>query len=224
MFLKEPLKTFLYYAVNIFISLSLIYVFFSYTRQTIKTIPLARASGFTRIKPDPMNYFWKINIENTPIDKNLVRYYTDYYDQLLIVLPTESDIEGILGYCYYQLGDKKKAEIFLKTAITKNPYYFWYYYNLAIINLHNNHYPEAIDLLQKSLQIDPNKTLNVIGASQLIYLPLIESNKKELSKIPQHLIFGYKQSSLLLQNLKDSLQKEKVEDFIKSSNLEIYAF
>ena len=103
------------------------------------------------------------------IDKNLIRSWADYYENLLQVFPEFADAYGILGYCYHYLGNDMKAEAFFKKAIDGKPDYFWYSYDLAILYIKDRHYHESQVLLQKAIQLDPQASLKDLVFSAILY-------------------------------------------------------
>jgi len=221
MFFKKPLKNFLFLAVNIVIGLSLIAAFTLSARHIMRTVHMARFVGLGPLKPEPMDYFFQIDLHHAALDKNKVRYYADYYENLLQVFPTMIDAYGILGYCYHYLGDDLKAKEFFKKAVEGGSNYFWFTYDLAVLYIIDRDYHAGMELLRKALQIDPQVSLKSL-TSQTIN-PLLPQ-PFPVNDIAAHLGQGYKQSSILYNLLNLSQSQSRAADIIKKLELDIYVF
>jgi tetratricopeptide (TPR) repeat protein len=222
---KNPLRNFLFPAVNIGISLSLLTLFFVIAKDVIHTLPWADRSSLNDInlKPNPMDYIWKLNFKQAPLDTNKIRLYVDYYEHYLEVSSSLDDIFGILGYCYCHLGKKEKAAELLKEAIKRNPYYFWYYYNLALLYITEHQYKEAETLLEQVSQFTSTGTLLTLRESK-IYFALIENQEDSLHVLSNHFEHGHKRSISLMYVLHQAIQEGSEETIFKDFKPEFYAF
>ncbi len=225
MFFKRPLKLFLFPTVNIILAFFLLSAFFIAGRSVLQTIPFAYISASNYLSPRPMDYFWEVNINQAPIDRDQIRYYRDYYEYLLQVFPSLRDAYGILGYCYYYLGDDARAIDYLEKAIASNPIYPWNYYNLAAMDINKSRYQEAAALLQKLQLLDPQKSLERMFASQFVYAPLLQAGGKDsIGATARHLKILYKASFDLLRILNQMAYRKDLEGLIKKVKLVPYAF
>lgn len=216
------LKNLLFQAANALIGLLLIIIFSVGINHILQTIRPARFFSMGALKPQPMDYIWKINIQHAPVDKNLIRYYADYYENFLQVFPQSADAHGMLGFCYHYLGNDQKAKESFKRAILGDPDYFWYYYDLAILNINDHDYPASLELLLHAIQLKPQTYIQVLAASSAL-VPLLPS-PPPLHDLIVHLDQGYKQSFLLLKILDPALPKGRREDILKQMTLELYVF
>lgn len=240
---KKLLKVSLFPAANIFIGIFLLGAFFTAGRNIVQTFRVADMTALAYLRPNPINYFWELNIHHAPLDTNKVRYYADYYEHLLQVFPGLRDAYGLLGYCYHYLNDDPKAIKFLKMGVGFDPDYFFNYYNLAVIYIKGSRYPEASDVLQKALKVDPMTSLKKMLASTWVYLPLLGPNERETFVISaQHTKEAYQLGFFLKQILGQmeeirSFEKNKnplpakektyyatLQDMIRKLHLELYAF
>ena len=222
MFSKKPLKTFLFPAANIIVGLLLISCFTFIISHILQSVRMARFVGLETLKPTPTNYLWETNMRGAAIDKNLIRYWADYYENLLQVFPEFADAYGILGYCYHYLGNDLKAESLFKKAIDGKPDYFWYSYDLAILYIKDRHYHESQALLQKAIQLDPQASLKGLVSSAILYRLLPPGTS--LQDIAMHIGQAYKQSFFLLKVFNPTLTQGKADDIMKQLKLELYVF
>jgi len=217
-----PLKTLLLNAANVLIGLLLIISFLIGINHILQTVRPARFFSMGALKPQPMDYIWKINIRHAPVDKNLIRYYADYYENLLQVFPQSADAHGVLGFCYHYLGDDQKAKESFKKAIQGDPDYFWYYYDLAILNINDHDYHASLELLLNAIQLKPQTNIQVLAASSIL-VPLLPS-ASPLNDFVVHLNQGYEQGLFLLKILNSALPEGRMEDVFKQMKLELYVF
>jgi len=212
-------------AVNILIAFLLLAVFFIAGQNTIETFKVARMSAMSNLVPQDMDYLWELNIHQAPLDRGKIHLVVDYYEQLLKVFPSLWEIDGILGYCYHELNDDPKAIQYLKIAVQNYPNYFWNYYNLAVIYIHESRYEEAADLLQKALTLDPAKSIKNMVSSTYGYWPLLEGHQQEISKAStNHLKDFYHLSGILEILLDRTIGNPQGQEKIKELHLELYAF
>lgn len=210
---------------NILIGLCLITGFYAAGRSIVETYPVARVASLTNFAPASWDYFWKLNIQNAPMDKKRVLYYTDYYEHLLAVYPSLRDAYGVLGCCYHYLGDDNKAVLYLKKAIAFNPSFSWNYYNLAVLYIYQSRYREAGPLLLQLLQVEPQKSLQMMFASPYVYAPLLAAGGKDaLAGAARHLNLSYKVSYDLLQFISPLADRDKAGAVLKKMQLELYVF
>jgi len=225
MFFKKPLRNFLFPAANLLLSFFLLRAFFIAGQNVVQTFPIAHMSALNYLKPHLMDYFWELNIHNAPMNKSRVRYYADYYEHLLQVFPCLWDTYGILGYCYHFLGDDAKAIDYLKKAILYDPLYTWNYYNLAAIYISQTRYQDALHLIQRLQQLDPQKSLQRAFESQFVYAPLLDAGGKDsVYEAAKHLKSSYILSLDLVQLLNQIPYNRQAEGIIKKTDLNLYAF
>jgi tetratricopeptide (TPR) repeat protein len=222
---KKALKAFLSPAINIFVGIILLRVFFIAGQNIAGTFAVADMTALSNLRPYPLDYFWELNIHQAPLDRNKVRLYADYYEHLLQVFPGLRETYGLLGYCYHYLNDDPKAIKYLKIAIRSYPDYFWNYYDLAVIYIDQSRYQEAAGLLQKALEVNPAASLRRMVSSPWVYWPLLGTNNKEIFvSSAQHLKAVYQTSFILEQIFKHIEDKKKVQEVISQLHPEVYAF
>jgi tetratricopeptide (TPR) repeat protein len=131
------------------------------------------------------------------------------------------DAYGVLGYCYHYLGNDLKAKEFFNKAIDGGSNYFWYSYDLAVLNIKDHNYHAGMALLTKALHIDPQASFKsfLSGAiNPLLPQPL------PVKDIEWHLGQGYKQCSILLNILNLAIAQGRADDFSNQLKLDIYVF
>jgi tetratricopeptide (TPR) repeat protein len=219
----KPLKNFLFPAVNVLIALLMAAVLLACAKSVIQTFPVAHMSALRTLKPVPMDYFWKIGMENAPIDKARISYYKDYYKNFLQVYPMLQDVNGILGCCYYYLGNESKAARYFKKAVEMDPLYSWNYYDLAVLDIRQDRYRQAASLLEKMLGLDPSKSIQKMFS--YVYYPLLEPGGKQMfKKSVAHLKMSYMMGLELLGLIHQIPDKPEAGRVLKEMDLQIYAF
>lgn len=224
-FSPKLLKSLLFPAANIIVSIFLISAFFMAGQNVTQTFVVARMAALNNLKPQPMDYLWELNIHQAPLDKNKIRYYADYYEHLIESFPSLWAAYGLLGYCYHYLNDDPKAVRFLKTALDHDPVLFWNNYNLAVIYIQGSRYHEASAALQKALKADPRASLKIMFTSAFVYLPLFgPDGKKDLDEAAKHLEGTYRRGFMLMQILDQADHRKEARDMLKKFTGELYAF
>jgi tetratricopeptide (TPR) repeat protein len=98
-------------------------------------------------------------------------YFQKVNDQFKGSLP---DVNGMVGYCAYYRGDLKKSVESYQKALSINPHFFWYYYNLAVIYFQQKNYKDSQAMIDQALKLDLRETLFSIMSSSKVYMPLIK--------------------------------------------------
>jgi len=148
--------------------------------------------------------------------------YFLYYKKVAEFMPSNANIQGMLGFCYYHLGEYKKSLSYYKKAIDLNPYYFWFKYNAGIISLKTENYEEARKFLQQALIANKDITLKVITMSRT-YRQIIAGSTNIITFSPEkRLEKGYKRCLLLLSIINKNLNNN--EQIPTISDLNIYVF
>lgn len=99
-----------------------------------------------------------------------LRDYLPYYQLIINYFPDTSEAYGMLGYCYFYLGEINKSEEMFFKARALNKDYFWYSFNLGIIHAKLNHIKEADLYFQEAREMDAGlfqKTLNLLAHSSI---------------------------------------------------------
>ena len=223
--LFKRLKVFLFPAVNIFLGLFLLSVFYIAGQSVVQTLPVARMSALKYLEPRPLDYFWNLSFRDGNINKSLMRYYADYYEHLLEAYPGVREAYGILGYCYHHLGEDDKAIVYLNKAIAYNPHFIWNYYNLAAININHSRYQDAFDLFQKARSLDIHESLLMELVSPVVYTPLLSAGGRDARQaVQRHLQMCSKVSGEFVQILNQMPTTKNLEQDLKKLKLELYAF
>ena len=219
---KTPLKISLPPSASYTIAAALVLAFSFASYKIIKSYPMAQMSALNYLRPDPPNYFWKITFEHAPIDQDQIRYYADYFKQFPQVFSSGiGDSYGILGFCNIHLHKKEEAMRLLRKAIDEDPYYFWYYYNVASLYIDQKKYAEAAVVLEKGLSLNPLTTLKVVTASKF-YQSFVDQDDSSLNVMLEHLKEYYEKSKVLLTILTDAPNNR--EELIKRLRLEPHVF
>ncbi len=195
MFLKRPVVFFIamYWLSNMLIDYEKI-------RSGIET----RVIG--SLSPTSFEYLAQIRQNEGPIDQKRLKEYVYFYSQMTEYFPGQADSYQLLGFCYYYLGDQKRAVSFYKKAIGLNPNFFWSYYNLSIIYFENRRYQEAARLLEKATALSPQATLDAVRLSPIVYRMILKNISNADIILQKSLHEGYLQSKQLLGLCRDYLK------------------
>ncbi|VAX37652.1 hypothetical protein MNBD_UNCLBAC01-1652 [hydrothermal vent metagenome] len=107
------------------------------------------------------------------VNKEKLQDYVFYYQKVAEYIPNRADAYGLLGYCYYHLGQKQKAISAYEHAIKINPQFFWFHYNLSMIYFKDGEYQQAYEILKKTIKTKPQAVMAYIQWSKRIYLPIV---------------------------------------------------
>ena len=207
---------------------------FGHLRPALKRWPIFSFLVKERIHAQMMGKAWTLSFDE-PSFEYLRKFiqgeaqelaglekYKNYYEKADKIFPDVADIQGTLGFCYYQLNQKEKALTAYKKATQLNPNSFWYQYNLGVIYFKNGLYDKTIELFQKALAANLRENIQMIFASnvnQQIFWPdphfyhyPVELNLKE----------GYHNGYLLWAlSLKALGKKEELKKFLRDHSLNI---
>ena len=123
--------------------------------------------------PNTHKYLVNAVINGKEFNKARLRKFEVYFKMLIQQQPNRADAYGILGFFSYHLGKHGQAISSYKKAISINPDFFWYHYNLGVIYFRKGDYENAIEFLEKSIKTSPEKSLMFIFASKNLYLPIM---------------------------------------------------
>ncbi len=137
------------------------------------------AAVLSRLMP-PFDYLRDFIHGKAELDTKKMEEYEYYYEKVsqLIASPL-SEVYGMMGYCYYEMGNPQKALINYKKAVDLNPYYFTYYYNPGVIYFQKGRYKEAVEFLSKAITTKIEYSFNFISSSRVYFPLLIEPLKFE---------------------------------------------
>ncbi len=135
----------------------------------------AQLKSLDNLRPKTFKYLYP------QLDPARLKIYEIYFERVEQHLGYESpEAFGLQGYCAYQRGDLRKSEEFYKKALSKNPKFFWYYYNLGIIYLRQQEYAQALSMFQSALNLDLKESFVFIVSSNRIYMPIVSSYMPDL--------------------------------------------
>lgn len=126
-----------------------------------------------RIRPLNFNYLVDTWEEHRPFDPAKLKDYIYYYTQVTKAVEGRADAYGLLGFCYYKIGETQKSIEAYQESIRINPEFYWAYHNLAVIYFKAQQYEKASEIITKGLRLDVEKTMLSIYNSPQIYLPLV---------------------------------------------------
>ena len=143
------------------------------------------------------------------VDKPDIKKYLKFYKKVAVYMPDRADANGLIGFCYYKIGQNEKAIAYYQKAIQLNPNFFWFYHNLGVIFFKNKEYDKAANAFAKAVQTDTNKSLMYIHSSQRIYIPIYKGKIKTFSDMKDQIDRGVADSYYYLSLCLKVMGKEK---------------
>ncbi|MCB9772175.1 MAG: tetratricopeptide repeat protein [Candidatus Omnitrophica bacterium] len=105
-----------------------------------------------------LNFADLLTLENEkgqiPSDK--IEAYLQYFQSVINTDNSQADAHAMAGFCYYHLGQKDKALASYERAVSLNPKFLWFHYNLAVIYFEQGQYREALAGFQRALMTNPS--------------------------------------------------------------------
>ena len=100
--------------------------------------------------------------DDVPLDEAALKSYVRYYERVVQYMPHLDDAHGMLGFCYFYLGQPAKALKEYEKAGVLNPHFFFFQYNLGAIHFLNEDYATAAKYFENARQKKAEVTLLVI--------------------------------------------------------------
>jgi len=99
---------------------------------------------------------------------------TTYYEQIVTVMPDNSQAYNVLGFCYFRQGLYEQAYDQFQKSCLLDPHSFWGCQNWATMELGLHQYDAAEKLFTMVLNSDPRHTLENISSSK-VYSDILAS-------------------------------------------------
>ena len=133
-----------------------------------------------------------VDIEKNPASFEPARLnkYRQYFQTVTQYIPSFFEAYGMLGFCYYYLGDSQKALLAYQKALEFNPQSLWFNYNAGVIYYHQGRYQEALDSFQKALKTNPSLNAEMVFKSK-IYMDIVRQVEIDQPQLEQRLKEGY---------------------------------
>jgi len=128
------------------------------------------------LKPILFTYLAEYSVTHEGFDKKQFKDYLRYFKKIVKYMPRKADAHGMLGYCQYYLGDKKKAVQAYQQASKINSRYFWFHFNLGVIYYEMNDYKKSIISFKKALLTGTGNSETFIKTSKIFQAILLDSN------------------------------------------------
>jgi len=175
--------------------------------------------------PESYTHLIDVSYGIVPLDQEQWQKYSNYYEKVVQFNPDMTEAYGVLGFCYYQLGDYERTIVAYKKAISLNKYFFWFPYNLGIIYLKTGQYNQARESFKAAMATRPEHALLFIQSSKWIYPPIIGALVKNFRvSITEQLKMAYYDCKrLLILTEKSISSSEKIsEDIINKLEVKPY--
>ena len=96
---------------------------------------------------------------NAPFRYYYLRQSLRYYRNLVKLFPESPEVYSTIGFCYYHLGNLKKAAYYYQKAIHLDDGFLGLHYNLGLIYVRLGKHKQAVESLYKAINTSPVKTL-----------------------------------------------------------------
>jgi tetratricopeptide (TPR) repeat protein len=153
----------------------------------------------------PSSYDYLLALEGKASDvrlnedhENILRGYINFYEKVVEYLPQRADAYAMLGFCYYHLNDYQKSVLMYKKAFDLSPQFFWFAYDLGVIQYQLKNYPVASAFFQQAVKTDPNQTYSVLINSREIYKRIYGTFAEPEKELINRLNRGYQEAQELL--------------------------
>lgn len=94
--------------------------------------------------------------ENGQLSHDKIEAYLQYFQSVINADNSQADAYAMSGFCYYHLGQKDKALAAYERAVSLNPKFLWFHYNMAVIYFEQGQYREALAGFQRALMTSPS--------------------------------------------------------------------
>lgn len=123
--------------------------------------------------------------------------YLGYFKTASKILPQLGAARGMMGYCYYHMGNLPEAARQYERAVNLNPQFFWWHYNLGIIYAQQGKYAEAESAMKKAFECSPSDSIMYINSAK-IYRELNKHADELKYNTEEGLRKGYRSVSQIL--------------------------
>lgn len=189
------------------VTLSLCVFFITGIYQEVKEV---RKNTLNFFMPRSFGVLVEATQQGSYFFKDKIFRHKNYYEKLVQYMPYRSEAQGLLGFCFYYLGQETKAIEAYQKAIELNPHFFWFYYNLGVIYSKSDQHALAMEYFQKAAQTKPQVALAFIRSSKMIYIPIIGGQFSNFGPVIEQLKKGYKNVYQFnaLQKVRDDIPLE----------------
>lgn len=127
----------------------------------------ARMKALDRVRPDKFDYLLLLE-KGTRVDEKKLEEYTFFYEKNVEYLPNAADRYGMLGFCYYHLGQHEKAlEIYKEASLLTN-IFFGFHYNMGVIYFKQGDYSNAAKALEMLTRASMAKNIELVMSSRAL--------------------------------------------------------
>lgn len=196
-------------------------IFSTLIKERNKTYLRAKMTELNLKKPAP-EYLIKFVFGVDRQSPGSLSDYIKFYELISKYFPDTAEAYGMIGYCYFYLGEYQKAEEFFIQANKLMSDHFWFVFNLVMVNLKMNNIEEAKFYLQAVNQWhDDNfeKTLKDISTSMIYQDLLSKVDGASLNYLRNNLVQGY--------HTIDQIKKydfQRLSQFVKQNDIQLRLF
>lgn len=151
-----------------YIFLALLFLF---SVDRVRLFAHASPSTLSRLRP---NYQRLADMAKglSPMDRKPFADMAVYLERVNALMAERSDARLLLGYCYFQLEDYRRAQENFERALSLSDSFFWAYHASGVLALRRGDRSAAAGYFRSALNVSPEKSLQSLLTSR-IFLPFI---------------------------------------------------
>lgn len=157
----------------------------------------AVASAISRLSPESFDYLVNVVEAGKPFDREELDHYLHYFEAADWHMRERPDVNSLLGFCHYYLGNTDKAMRYYEKAIEYYPDYFTFYFNLGVIYYQQKDYAKAAELFERANRTILKENLTFVSEARLFY-PMVMNYKDVAYELSMRLKKGYHDNYYLL--------------------------
>lgn len=154
-----------------------------------KMVKHAGPSTLSRLRPS-YSYISQFADGVVAFNRKSLEDYRLYLENVNRIMGERPDVDALLGYVTFYLGDKKKAEEYWVKSSKLNPSFFWNYYCLGVLSFSRGEHEQAKVFLQKAVVAKPELSMGFLLTSR-IFIPLLHEGGYTPQKLLERLYSGY---------------------------------
>lgn len=149
----------------------------------------AKPSTLSRLRPN-YSFLGAFADGAESIDRKALEDQRVYLENVTAVMGRRPDADALLGYVFFCLGKKSRAEELFIRSTKLNPTFFWSYYNLGVLAYSQGQTGRAREFLQTAVQLNPELSVKFLLTSR-IFAPLMSDSNYSPQRFLENLYAGY---------------------------------
>lgn len=156
----------------------------------------ARVASVNRLMPS-IDFLVDFIREEKSLSRSYMKEWVMYYRALREISGPRADVDGMLGFFSYYLGQKDRAIKYFEEAIIGNPLYLWFYYDMAVMYYEEGNYEKALEYVQLAVDRDEETTNSFLNVAKP-YNDLLQPLQNKTDLLHDHFQMGRMQMFKML--------------------------